>query len=248
MTDNIPNWEPAPDLAKGFGDTEELSRGWTNTVTEEVIVRQPLTDDKHSGLPEIGVYHYLGISEDYYIGTNRRLLFRGDDINTLDERVESIIREADTPNNPDSFDTAVDPVKVRRKHLETIANIEDWAHVVGADFYIGEKIGNRKESSGSVAIFEGSTRRGEGAYVALASENGPRGRPFASVGYKSGGYYTTAPSIRRNAWEVEQPAVKFDDTTITISSPNSDRSITIEPQTGNPSECVREQPTNPHSK
>jgi hypothetical protein len=101
-----------------------------------------------------------------------------------------------------------------------------------------EKVGNRKRSNGNAAIFGGSSRRGEGAYIAVASVNGPGGQEYASVGVENNGYYTADQRLRsgrgQGAVEINDPKLTFDGDTIHIESPSGDTSITITAQTGNP--------------
>lgn len=235
MAEYPENWDSAPVRAEKVAEQPDDARGWVNTETDEVVIRRPLTND-NDDLPTFGAYFYLKVSKSG-LGTNRSLLFRDDDPKQIDDRILEWLQKADAPADPDEFDTALDPVAVRRNELSHVTSLEDWAHLTGADYYLGEKIGRRKESGGPVAIFDGSSRRGEGAYVALAEEHGPRGRGFASVGYQSDGYYTTDERLSRTAFEIESPSVEFDHDTIHISSPDGS-AITITAQTGNPSHSV----------
>lgn len=237
MSEGPRDWKPAPERAAKVAGTDSNARGWVNTETEEVVIRQPLNEDGED-LPAYGVYFFLDVSKSTGLGTNRSLLFRGDDAEQVDERITKWLQGVDTPTDPDRFDTAIDPVEVRREELTHVTSLEDWAHLTGAEYYLSEKIGTRKESSGPVAIFNGSSRRGEGAYVALAEENGPRGRKFASVGYQSSGYYTANQSLSRTPFEVESPSVEFDGATIHITGANGSKEITITAQTENPSHSL----------
>jgi hypothetical protein len=238
MSEELHKWEPAPERAENVADAGQDVRGWLNTATEEVIIRQPLLEED-ADLPSYGVYSYLRVSKTG-LGTNRSLLFRDDSAEQADERIISWLQSATTPADPNRFDTAIDPVEVRREELSHVSSLEDWAHLTGAEYYLSEKIGTRKESSGPVAIFSGSSRRGEGAYIALTKENGPRGRKFASVGYQTDGYYTTDKSLSQTPFEVESPSVSFDRDTIQISGPRASKEITITAQTDNPSHSLND--------
>jgi hypothetical protein len=237
MSNHPEDWDAAPVRAEKVADEPDDARGWVNTETDEVIIRQPLIRD-YEDLPAFGAYFYLDISKSTGLGTNRSLLFRGDEPEHVDEQISEWLQDAETPSDPERFDTAIDPVEVRRGEISHVASLEDWAHLTGAEYYLGEKIGTRKQSSGPVAIFDGSSRRGEGAYVALAKEDGPRGRKFASVGYRSNGFYTTDQNLSRTPFEVEAPRVEFDQETIHITSPDGSREITITAQTSNPSHSL----------
>lgn len=237
MPEHPEDWDAAPVRAEKVADEPDDSHGWINTETEEVIIRQPLIEDGEE-LPAFGAYFYLDISKSTGLGTNRSLLFRGDEAEQVDERIMKWLREAETPTNPDRFDTAIDPVEVRREEISYVTSLQDWAHLTGADHYLTEKIGTRKQSSGPVAIFDGSSRRGDGAYVALAKEDGPRGRKFASVGYRSDDYYTTDQRLSTTPFEVESPTVTFDHETIHIAAPDGSSEITITAQTDNPSHSL----------
>jgi len=239
MSEEPREWVPAPGRTENVADSAQDARGWLNTTTEEVIVRQPLREDTDD-LPTYGVYHYVKVPKSARRGTNRSLLFRDDSAERADERITSWLQRVTTPDDPGDFNTAVAPVEVRREELSHVSSLEDWAHLTGARFYISEKIGTRKESSGPVAIFNGSSRRGEGAYVALASEHGPRGRDFASVGYQSGGYYTTDRSLSGRPFEVESPSVRFEYDTIHVSGAHNSKDIAITAQTGNPSHSLND--------
>jgi hypothetical protein len=237
MAGDPDDWQPALERAEAVADQPDDARGWVNDETGEVVIRQPLIGDDE-GLPAFGAYFYLDVSKSTGLGTNRSLLFRDDEAEQVDERVVGWLEDVETPADPERFDTAIDPVEVRREELSHVASLEDWAHLTGAEYYLSEKIGMRKESSGPVAIFSGSSRRGEGAYVALASETGPRGRDFASVGYESDGHYSTDQRLSGTPFEVESPSVEFNHDTIHISSPDGSTEITITAQTGNPNYCV----------
>jgi hypothetical protein len=236
MAEDPDDWQPAPERAEAVADQPNDARGWVNGETGEVVIRRPLIRDDED-LPAFGAYFYLDVSKSG-LGTNRSLLFRGDDAEQVDDRVVEWLENVETPTDPDRFDTAIDPIEIRREELSHVASLEDWAHLTGAEYYLGEKIGTRKESSGPVAIFSGSSRRGEGAYVALASETGPRGRDFASIGYETSGHYSTDQRLSRSPFEVESPTVEFDHDTIHISSADGSTEITITAQTGNPNYCV----------
>lgn len=237
MPEDPRNWEPAPERTAKVAGADSNARGWVNTETEEVVIRQPLNENGED-LPAYGVYFFLDVSKSTGLGTNRSLLFRGDDANQVDERAVRWLQGVDTPADPNRFDTAIDPVKVRREELSHVTSLEDWAHLTGAEYYLSEKIGTRKESSGPLAIFRGSGRRGEGAYVALAKENGPRGRKFASIGYRSSSYYTTNQSLSRTPFEVESPSVEFDGATVHITGADGSKGITVTAQTDNPSHSL----------
>ncbi|QLH82301.1 hypothetical protein [Halosimplex pelagicum] len=237
MSEHPKDWDSAPIRAENIADQPDEARGWINTETGEVVIRQPLHREDEN-LPAFGVYFYLEVSKSTGLGTNRSLLFRDDEPEQADERVHKWLEDAETPTDPDRFDTALDPIAIRREELSHVASLEDWAHLTGAEYYLSEKIGTRKQSSGPVAIFNGSSRRGEGAYVALAEENGPRGRKFASVGYQPSGYYTTDQSLSRAPFEVESPSVEFDHDTIRISGADGSTAITITAQTDNPSHSL----------
>lgn len=240
MAENPDGWRPAPKRAEQVADQPNDARGWVNGETGEVVIRQPLIGDDE-GLPAFGAYFYLDVSKSTGVGTNRSLLFRDGEAEQVDERVVEWLEDVDTPADPGRLDTAIDPVEVRREELSHVASLEDWAHLTGADYYLGEKIGTRKRSSGPIAFFGGSSRRGEGAYVALASENGPRGRQFVSVGYETDGYYTTDQHLSRTPFEVESPGVEFDHDTIHISSADGSTEITVTAETGNPNYCLADE-------
>lgn len=240
MSEHPDDWQPAPERAEQVADHPDDARGWVNSETGEVVIRQPLIEDDED-LPAFGAYFYLDVSKSTGLGTNRSLLFRDDKAEQIDDRVVEWLENVETPTDPDRFDTAIDPVEIRREELSHVASLEDWAHLTGAEYYLGEKIGTRKESSGPVAIFSGSSRRGEGAYVALASETGPRGRNFASIGYETDGHYSTDQRLSRTPFEIESPNVEFDHDTIHISSADGSTEITITAQTGNPNYCLADE-------
>lgn len=118
--------------------------------------------------------------------------------------------------------------------------------MVGAEYYIGEKIGNRKQSSGEVAFFSGSTRRGKGSYIALASESGPRGREYLSVGQQPNGFYGSDTAVKSNAkrgfgetnaFEMRSPVVSYETDTISVVGESGD-TVEITARTENPDSCV----------
>jgi hypothetical protein len=234
------DWQPAPERARQVADRPDDARGWVNGETGEVVIRRPLLESNEE-LPAFGAYFYLKVSKATGLGTNRSLLFRDAKAGKVDKRIVDWLDAVNTPTDPDRFDTAINPVQVRREELSHVASLEDWAHLTGAKYYLGEKIGTRKESGGSVALFDGSSRRGEGAYVALASEAGSRGRDFASVGYETDGHYSTDQPLSGRPFEVESPSVEFDHDTIHISSPDGSTEITITAQTGNPNNCLADE-------
>lgn len=238
MSECLSDWQPAPDRAEKVADGSSQAKGWVNSETNEVIVRKPLNADS-AELPAYGVYFFLKVTE-FGRGVNRSLLFRDDDATNADDRINEWLQQAETPANPERFDTAIDPEKVRREELSHVSSLRDWAHLTGADYHITEKIGSRRQSSGPVAIFSGSSRRGEGAYVALASEDGSRGKQFASVGYRPNGHYETDQSSSQTAFEVESPEVEFDGGSIHIQSGRSSKELTVTATTDNPSHSLKE--------
>jgi hypothetical protein len=238
MSSEIPHWEQASQRVAAACDSPEDARGWINTRTDEVVIRRRIPGDTEN-LPEYRVSHFLRMSERGR-GTNRSILFRGDSPADLDARVTALLKGVDVPSNPGRFDTAISPTAVRRKELSTVDSIRDWAHLTGAECYQTEKIGTRKQSSGMVAIFDGTSRWGNGAYVALASVTGPGGEEFASVGYQPNGFYATDKHLSGSPFEVTSPAVEFDGATLKIKGVDGSNRITVTAKTGNPDQNIRE--------
>lgn len=236
MPNNPDDWRPAPVHTEKVADSDD-ARGWVNVETGEVVIRQPLLEDSEE-LPAYGVYFFTKVSKVTGRGTNRALLFRDDDPKQADERLRNWLERVDTPTDPARFDTAIHPTEVRRSELSHVSSLQDWAHLTGAEYYISEKIGSRKRSGGSVALFDGSHRWGEGAYVAIASVDGPGGQEFASVGYQPGDYYTTDQRLGTNPFEISSPTVEFDGETLHVSSSDNSREITVTAQTDTPNHCL----------
>jgi hypothetical protein len=240
MDDTLTDWQPATKRVEQAVDDDSNGRGWVNTETEEVVIRRPLLADECEQL-KYGAYWYLDVSEKTGLGTNRCLLLRGSTPASVDKRIKKYLTAAETPVDPDRLDRALNPTQIRREQINHVTCLRDWAHLTGAKYHMTEKVGNRKRSSGQVALFQGSSRRGKGAYVAVASENGPRGRPFISIGYQSGDFYTTDVSLgHRSAYEIGNPTIEFDGEQIIATGVQQDNKITITPQTGNPDHCLAE--------
>lgn len=212
----VKNWSRDDTLLEEITGLDDV-KGWVNKNVDEAVVR--LDDDVY--LAE----HFPNLElAKMYIGPRRgRVLFRDTSKQRIDQRIVGHLRE---------FPEGLDSESIRREELDSPQDLWEWAHVFGAEYIGTEKIGNRKESGGNVALFSGSSRRGKGAYVAMASEDGPRGRDYISVGYKSDGYYTVQYPGRhrshKNAIELENPDVEFrDDGEIVATDGN--RTIRIQP-------------------
>lgn len=213
MTSN--NWTRHDTAAAMITDDDAI--GWENTETGEFVARTSKDD-------EFIVYHFGKVRGDinssYMTGVNRETLFRSDTPDVADR----VTRHFDTVADHGHLDTAA----IIKAEIDSPRCLREWAYLNDADYYTTEKIGNRKQSSGSVAVFDGSTRWGEGAYVALASEHGPRGRDYVSVGYQPNGHYTvSAPwsssrGKRSDAYELESPTAEFTRDSIIIKNPNGD--------------------------
>lgn len=226
--------------------------GWQHSETGEVVVIHPIKSDDDS-LPdavEYAVYKYTefkysDIYERHHIQYGS-LLFRSDSVDDAVDRITEWMDQFETPENPeDRHNTAIDVVEVRRHEITHPTTLEEWAMLTGAEYRITEKIGMRKESGGDVAIFDGSSRWGEGAYIALASESGPRGKDYASVGFEPNGFYTADKRLSSRgglggggAFEITDPVVEFDGDTIHMK--RGDKEITITAQTENPAENLYE--------
>lgn len=238
----------AMDGSRRDGVAADNIMGWRNAETEEAVVIQPLRDHHNADdVPDFGAYWYAesGYSdafERYKIAKSQRLLFRAASLTEAEERISEWIEAVETPEDAgDRHTSAINPQEIRRHELSHVTSLEDWAHLTGADYYTGEKVGNTKQSTGNVAMFEGNTRHGEGAYVALARVDGPDGDEYASIGVENGGYYTADRRLgsgRRGSFalEIRHPIVEYDGETIHIESGrhDTDTSITITAQTGNP--------------
>lgn len=190
----ITNWERDDDLAEEIIGQED-AKGWYNEEVDEAVVRA--SDD--------GLYvAYRYNRPEHSARAHRRrvghVLFRDSAKGRIDSRISEQLR-----NYPEGIDSE----EVRRSELDAPQALDEWAHTFGAANSITEKIGNCKQSGGEVAIFDGSSRRGEGAYVALAYEDGPRGKDYVSVGTEMNGYYRVELSgmsrPRRGAIEILDP-------------------------------------------
>lgn len=214
----IKNWSRADALAEEVTDESGDIKGWYNETVDELVIR--LRDNTYS------VEHF---SRPEYAkrsvrGRRGRVLFRDSAKRRTDKRVAELLRQ-----HPDGIDVE----EVRRAELDAPRDLWEWAHAFGAAYMGTEKIGNRKDSDGDVAIFSGSPRRGEGAYIGLASVHGPDGESYISVGYQSDGYYTVRTegvrNSRRNAIEIERPKLSFYATGEIVATNDKDQMIRIKP-------------------
>lgn len=193
ITMPIANWGRNDELAEKIIDQEDV-KGWYNEEADEAVVRAS------DGIYVAYWYPRPEYSSRRMGGRKGRVLFRDSAKQRIDSRIAEQLRK---------YPAGVDNEEVRRSQLDVPKDLEDWAHAYGAAYTITEKIGNCKQSGGDVAIFEGSSRRGEGAYVALAYEDGPRGKDYVSVGRESNGFYNvnlsgmSRPS--RGAIEIMEP-------------------------------------------
>lgn len=213
---NTEPWVRADSDAQSLTD-DANAIGWENEETGEYVARTTLDDG------EFVVYHYGDTyGSDRLRGVNRSTLFRSDSADVSD-RVEPHLAESG-----EYLDTSA----VQQVEIDDPRTLGEWANVNGADYYMTEKIGNRKESGGNVAVFEGSTRRGEGAYVAIASEDGPRGHDYVSVGTKPNGHYRVETEgfskPNRGAIELEWPTVSFTRDSVIVKSGEKQMVITVE--------------------
>jgi hypothetical protein len=237
-----------PDISDG-----DTVVGWRHSETGEVVVIHPIKGDDDS-LPdevEYTVYRYTEfkyseVYDRYHIQYGS-LLFRSDSVDDAVDRITEWMDQFETPENPeDRHNTAIDVVEVRRHEITHPTTLEEWAMLTGAEYYTSEKIGNRKRSGGQVAMFGGTHRWGEGAYISLASVDGPGGDNYASVGYEPDGYYTTDKQLTSRgygsdrAFEITDPVVEFDGDTIHISERRGDKEITVTAQTENPAENLHQ--------
>lgn len=215
----ITNWERNDELAEEIIDQEDV-KGWYNEEADEAIVRA-------SDNSMYVVYRYN--RPDHSARARRRrvgqVLFRDSSKNRIDSRISEQLRE---------YPEGVNSEAVRRSEIDAPQALDEWAHAFGAANAITEKIGNCKQSGGEVAIFDGSSRRGEGAYVALAYEDGPRGKDYVSVGTEMNGYYRVELSgmsrPRRGAIEILDPeGVDFFGNGEIIVTGSEDKQIKIIP-------------------
>jgi len=156
----ITNWSRNEDLwnelrvsTRGSGD---LICSWYNDTADELVA---LVSEEQ----DYATKWYTNVTEGF---TTERNLIHDTSKSSLKSRTTTQLQE-----HPDGINYQI----FKRSALETPATLEDWAYIYGAATYMTEKIGSRKESGGTVAWFEGSTRYGDGAYIAFASEDGPRG-------------------------------------------------------------------------
>lgn len=191
----LTNWVRDDTLAEGIIDREDV-RGWYNETADEAVVRT--SDD---GLYTARWYTRPERSRNSFQSAVGRILFRDSVKSSIDSRLVDVLR-----NYPEGLDWE----EVRRSEIDAPQALDEWAHAFGAEDTIGEKIGNCKESGGEVAIFEGSSRRGRGAYVSVAYEDGPRGKDYFSVGTEMNGFYDVELSgvsnPRRGAIEIIDPS------------------------------------------
>lgn len=189
----ITNWERNDELAEDLIGQSDV-KGWYNEEADEAVVRGS------DGVYVAYWYARPSLSSNRVGGRKGRVLFRDSSKSRLDSRIADQLRK-----NTEEIDYE----SVRREELDSPQALDEWAHAFGAQNMITEKIGNCKQSGGEVAIFEGSSRRGEGAYVALAYEDGPRGKDYVSVGREMNGYYRVELSgmsrPRRGAIEIIDP-------------------------------------------
>jgi hypothetical protein len=234
-------------LRKSESIDREKIYGWRHPETSEALIVRPNNDDTPA---QYAVYHcpvfdYSDIYERWNLKRGVTPLFRDDSIADANERIAYWADRSSVPEEPTKRHRyAIDVETVCRNEIEHPTSLKEWAYLVGAANFGTEKIGSRKESNGDVALFEGSSRWGEGAYIALASEIGPRGHNYLSVGYESNGYYETDQSLTaglggNSAFEIDHPTVEFDGDTIIVTG-RRDESITITATTGNPSECLHD--------
>jgi hypothetical protein len=214
---------------------------WAHTDTKEAIRIVP-TDDQRKEFPDFEALHYLKDIPGRPV--NSILLFRGESPQSICRRIQPWLDHSSHPSNLDLDspvpDRALNSHDIKRSEIQHIASLKDWAHLVGADFYLGEKIGNTKESSGDVAYFSGNVRHGAGAYVSLASVHGPNSRSYLSIGTNPEGYYTvsgTGMPSRRRAIDIFSPQISYDGDTIVVNGKDNN-TIEIQATTDNPDECI----------
>jgi hypothetical protein len=219
------NWVKNNEIARKI-ERHNGVLGWENKKTGEIIVCTK-QDQEYATL------HFAYTEGDKELrGKNKTLLFRTKTPNVA-HKLEPYFGTKDQREflNSESIEPKpIDTVLIRRNELQDPRKLGEWAHINNASYFQGEKIGNRKESSGKVAFFDGSTRWGKGAYIALASEYGPRGREFTSIGYKSDDYYTVetqnVSNVSQEPLEIENPTdVTFTRDQITIENEEGQRIV-----------------------
>lgn len=188
----ITNWDRNDTLAEEIINQEDV-KGWYNEEADEAVVRASYEKSMYVA------YFYINPDRSSRASRKRtgRVLFRDSSKSRIDSRIAEQLR-----NYPEDIDFK----EVRREEMESPRNLSEWAHVYGAANAITEKIGNCKESGGEVAIFDGSVRWGEGAYVAIAEEDGPRGKEYVSIGSETNGFYKViGANPRRGPVEIMEP-------------------------------------------
>lgn len=217
----VKNWKRDDELARGITGGTNV-KGWYNDEAEEAVVRIRRLRGQDYLVEYFPRPHY---SRDSYLDRDGRILFRDSAKQRVDSRIINQLR-----NYPDGIDTEA----VRREELETPTNLWEWAHVFGAAFFGTEKVGNRDESSGDVAIFDGHWRNGEGAYIALATETGSYGKEYISIGTQPNGYYEVSLSgkspVQDKALELNNPSIEFREDGVIVASTNGVKAF-IEPTT-----------------
>lgn len=191
----LTNWVRDDTLAEEIIDRENV-KGWYNETADEAVVRS-----SDNGVYTARWYTRPERSRNSYQSQNGRILFRDSVKRSIDSRIVDILR---------TYSDGLDWEGIRRSEIDSPQALDEWAHTFGAKNSITEKIGNCKDSGGEVAIFEGSSRRGRGAYVAVAYESGPRGKDYFSVGTEMNGFYDVELSgvsnPRRGAIEIIDPS------------------------------------------
>jgi hypothetical protein len=220
---------------------------WSNIEAPEAILIAPRQADS-TGIPSFVAKHYCSRKPNHHpINSasrivNSAILFRDNSPEDICTRLQPWLQQTTDAEALDLEgplpDRSLSPDKIKRSELKHVTSLEDWAYLVGADFHMSEKIGNTKQSDGSVAYFSGSHRRGEGAYVAQASEHGPRGKQYYSIGTEPNGYYKIqgTSTHRRGAVDLFSPKVSFDGAEITIKT--NTQTVTVVATTGMPDEFV----------